>query len=384
MTVSDHHERLKLWVRAGGTCTICKQYLLESGLTAREVTRGEFAHNVGRKHSAKSPRGLNPLPVGERDTADNAVLLCPTCHAEIDDLHQLDVFEVDKLFELKHEHEAFIRDVTGRSESQRTVVLRLRGFVRGATDDLGRDATTKAILASTNRFPSFPFADRLGVEIDLRGLAGEDAADLGYYSAATRKIDEVIERLLKPAAVDDAVPHVSVFGLARLPLLVYLGSRLDDTIATDVYQRHRVTESWAWPATADSVAFIHRRDSDGDGASTEAVLIVNASGTVHPHELPTDLQSLPRFVIEPVGPTPHVDTIATRGTLAAFEQAVRRLLAELEATHKPVRRLHVFAAAPVSAAITLGRSVGWGIHPSLTVYDRAGDSYRFALEVTAP
>ncbi len=383
MTVSEQ-ERLKLWVRAGGICTICKQYLLESGLTAREVTRGEFAHNVGRKNSAKSPRGLHPLPEGQRDTADNAVLLCPACHGEIDDLRQLDLFEIEKLFELKREHEAFIRDVTGRSHSQRTVVLRLRGFVRGATDDLSRDATTKAVLASTSRFPSFPFADRLGVEIDLRGLAGEDEADADYYRAATRKIDDVIERLLKPAAVDDAVPHVSVFGLARLPLLVRFGSRLDDTISTDVYQRHRVTESWSWPGGGDTVVFGHRCDSDGDGPSTDGVLIVNASGTVHAHELSGDLQSLPRFVIEPLGSTPHVDTIATRETLASFEQAVRRLLAELEATHKRIRRLHLFAAAPVSASITLGRSVGWGIHPSLTVYDRAGDSYRFALEVTAP
>lgn len=383
MTVSEQ-ERLKLWVRAGGACTICKQYLLESGLTAREVTRGEFAHNVGRKNSAKSPRGLNPLPEGQRDIADNAVLLCPTCHGEIDDLRQLDLFGIEKLFELKREHEAFIRDVTGRSQSQRTVVLRLRGFVRGATDDLSRDATTKAVLASTSRFPSFPFADRLGVEIDLRGLAGEDQADADYYQAATRKIDDVIERSLKPASVDDAVPHVSVFGLARLPLLVYFGSRLDDTVSTDVYQRHRVTEAWSWPEEGGAVAFGFRRDSDGDDMSTAGVLIVNASGTVHAHELPDDLQALPRFVIEPIGTAPHVDTIATRETLASFEQAVRLLLAELEVTHKRIRLLHLFAAAPVSASITLGRSVGWGIHPSLTVYDRAGDSYRFALEVTAP
>ncbi len=153
-------------VRAEGICTICKQHLLESGLTAREVTRGEFAHNVGRKKSAKSPRGLNPLPEGQRDTADNAVLLCLPCHAEIDDLRQLDLFDVEKLFELKREHEAFIRDVTARGQSQRTVVLRLRGFVRGATDDLGRDTTTKAVLASTNRSRRSPSLTGFNTEVD--------------------------------------------------------------------------------------------------------------------------------------------------------------------------------------------------------------------------
>ncbi len=377
-------ERLKLWVRAGGICTICKVYLLESGLTGWEVTRGELAHNVGRKKSPNSPRGMDVLPEDMRDTADNALLLCPTCHADIDDRGQLDVFETGKLFDLKRQHEAFIRDVTSRSENQRTVVLRLRGPVRGAPDDLSREAVTKAILGSTSRFPSFPFSDRLGVEIDLRGIAGETDADDGYYDAARRKIDDTIELFLKPVAADDSVPHLSVFAIARLPLLVYLGSRLDDTIATDTYQRHRLSETWCWPADSDPVRFVHRLDADGDGACPDAVLIVNASGTIHPEELPPEVSGLPRFVIEPPNAIPRTDTVACRETLASFERAVRDLLAQLEATHKGVRRLHVFAAAPVSAGLTLGRAVGWGIHPSFLVYERVDDHYRLAMEVTAP
>lgn len=377
-------ERLKLWVRAGGICAICKLYLLESGLTGREVTRGELAHVVGQKNAAKSPRGLNPLPEDERDTADNAVLLCPTCHTEIDDRGQLDLFEVEKLFDLKHKHEAFIRDVTGRPESQRTVVLRLRGSVRGTPDDLSRDAATKAILASTDRFPSFPFADRFGVEIDLTGLAGETEADRAYYDAAVRKIDETIERSLKPAAADDMVPHLSVLAIGRLPLLVYLGSRLDDTIATDVYQRHRASETWTWPPDAQQVEFRWRLDHDSPGGQAEGVVIVNASGTIHPSELPAEIGDLPRFVVDPVDAVPQPDTVSTRETLRSFEQAVRALLAQLEASHKSLRRLHVFVAAPVSVAVTLGRAAGWGIHPSFAVYDRAEGQYQLALEVTAP
>jgi hypothetical protein len=135
----------------------------------------------------------------------------------------------------------------------------LRGHVRGAPDDLGRDAATRAILCSTDRFPAFPFApDRFGIEIDLRGIPGEANADPAYYQAAARRIDEVIQRLLKPAVDDDSVPHLSVFALARLPLLVYLGSRLDDTIATDIYQRHRTGETWTWPSYGEPAEFVHR------------------------------------------------------------------------------------------------------------------------------
>jgi hypothetical protein len=378
-------ERLKVWVRAGGICAICKSYLLESSLTAREVTRGELAHNVGQKRSVRSPRGMHFLPEAERDTADNVVLLCRNCHGEIDDLLQADLFDVDKVFAIKRDHEAFIKDITGRSESQRTVVLRMRGNVHGAPDNLGRDVATKAILGSTDRFPAFPFApDRFGIEIDLRGVPGEADADSAYYQAATRRIDEVIQRFLKPAADANSVPHLSVFALARLPLLVYLGFRLDDTIATDIYQRHRTGETWTWPSYGEPAEFVHRMGTSGNRDSTEGVLVVNASGTIHPMELPGALSALPRFVIEPVDAVPHVDTIATRATLGSFERAVRRLLGDLEATHKTVRWLHLFAAAPVSAAVTLGRAAGWGIHPSIAIYDRTSIGYQLVLEVTAP
>jgi hypothetical protein len=128
---------------------------------------------------------MQSLPGAERDTADNVVLLCRNCHGEIDDLLQADLFVVDKVFAIKHEHETFIRDITGRSESHRTVVLRMRGNVRGAPDNLGPRRGNQAILGSTDRFPAFPFApDRFGIEIDLRDVPGKADANPAYYQAA--------------------------------------------------------------------------------------------------------------------------------------------------------------------------------------------------------
>ncbi|MGY5631140.1 SAVED domain-containing protein [Streptomyces sp. UC1A3] len=60
-------------------------------------------------------------------------------------------------------------------------------------------------------------------------------------------MDRILERRLAEALREDTVQHVSVFGFARLPLLVYFGSRLDDTFAVTIYQRHRSTEAWNWP-----------------------------------------------------------------------------------------------------------------------------------------
>lgn len=85
------NERLKLWVRSGGRCALCKKYLLEGDLTVRPISLGEAGHMVGQQDAAASPRGLSTLSAAERDLADNLILLCPDHHTEIDKRGVLDL-----------------------------------------------------------------------------------------------------------------------------------------------------------------------------------------------------------------------------------------------------------------------------------------------------
>jgi hypothetical protein len=45
-------------------------------------------------------------------------------------------------------------------------------------------------------------------------------ASHAYYRLAVQIVDDVIERQLRAGIMRDSVRHVSVFGFARLPLLV--------------------------------------------------------------------------------------------------------------------------------------------------------------------
>lgn len=382
-------ERLKVWVRAGGRCAFCNVYLLESELTRRPVLLGEVAHNVAA--SDTGPRGDSRLSAKMRNSADNLLLLCGLHHPDSDKRAQLDLLTVNQLQALKADQERRVRQATESEGRKRTGLLRMQGHIRGATVDVGLEAATEAVLRSSNRFPELPLSfDRQGVEIDLRHVAGEASAGDTYYTAATARIDEVVNHLLRPAVESGAVPHLSIFAIARFPLLVYLGSRVDDALTVDVFQRHRATESWVWPDPADDdPTFVVRRDPPLDDANdhpaTEAVLIINASGTIHRSELPVSTNELPAYVIEVEQGVPHTDTVRSRTTRDSFEYAIRTMLGQLEHDDKSIRTLHVFAAAPVSVGVTLGRSVGWGIHPRLVVYDRLDDGiYRPALEVTPP
>ncbi|WP_235618722.1 HNH endonuclease [Embleya scabrispora] len=382
MAVSET-ERLKAWVRAGGRCELCGAYLLEGKLTYREFRLGELAHIVGQDTAPGSPRGGDPLPVDQRDLAENLMLLCRGEHDEIDRRGSLDLVTVERLRQIKREREEWIRRVTGLNPTDGTVVIRLIGSVRGQEVELTKATTAEAVIRSEGRFPEFPLSlHGDGFEVDLRQVVGEERGEPAYWQQCRRRINQVLEYRLAEAVRQDSVRHVSVFGFARLPLLVYFGSRLDDTFAVTIYQRHRSTEAWTWPETLTAPADFSVEAMPGaQKQATEGLLLLNISGSIQEAELPSDLQDLPRWRVSPHGVTPSVDVVNSVDTLNAYSSTLRSLMSDLEARHKHIRRLHVLAAAPVSAAVALGRLHDANVHPVLVIYDRSDGRYNAAMEI---
>ncbi|WP_313896322.1 SAVED domain-containing protein [Streptomyces sp. YIM 98790] len=384
--------RREVWVRSGGRCALCNAYLLEGSMSGRTLNLGELAHIVGRGSGVRSPRGEQPLDHARREDADNLMLLCADQHSEIDAAGGLDLFTVEKLRRVKQDHEDRIRHVTGLGPDRATTVLRMVGPVHGNEVELSRQTAATAVVAG-DRFPLFLESyTRHGLEIDLRGAPGESqaapftasraaAASRDYYRVATQVIDSVIERQLRPGIMRDAVRHVSVFGFARLPLLVHLGSRLDDTVPTDIYQRHREDESWVWRDGNGPVpGFTTQIDHDVP-AGSEAVVVINVSGAIGMQEVPAALAGLRRWEIRPVGVPTGPDIMRGRRCLERFTAALRGFFAGLEAEAKTLERLHVLPALPMSAAIVLGRVHHPQVHPPLVVYERLAGSYVPTLEV---
>ncbi|WP_369212222.1 SAVED domain-containing protein [Streptomyces flavofungini] len=383
MAISDT-ERLKAWVRAGGRCEFCGNYLLEGKLTYKDFTLGELAHIVGRDVAPGSPRGMDPLPEDKRDLADNLMLLCRGEHNEIDRRGSLDLMTVERLRAIKREREAWIRRMTGLSPQNGTAVIRLIGPVRGYEVELTKPTAAEAVIRSEERFPDFPLSlHGDGFEIDLRNVIGEEEGEPAYWEQCKRQIDRILEHRLAEALREDAVHHVSAFGFARLPLLVYFGSRLDDTFAVTIYQRHRSTEAWNWPDNpAPSTSFTTTPPRNLPQGAEEGVLVLNVSGSIQADEIPEHLEELPRWVINPAGKVPSVDVIDSLETLSEFTNSLRSMLSSLEAQHKHMQTLHVLAAAPVSAAVALGRVHDAHVHPKMAIYDRTDGRYTVALEIS--
>lgn len=375
----SHEERLKLWVAAGARCAFCKRYLLENEVTGDAVRIGEMAHIVGRSNKPRSPRGDDPLPGTARNKADNLVLVCPNEHTTIDKTSGVKIWKTDDLRRLKREHEDAIRTLTKMTRDRSTTVLRVAGSIRGSTPSITKELVHEAVHADL-RFPQY----RLGavgsdLEVDLVTNLDETAPD--YYA----RTDDVIERRIAQIADQIArgeVGHISLFALARIPVLVQLGHHLDDKWPVDVHPFDRRTGTWGWSESPGSDFSVTR--TAGASGSDEVTLILSLSGTVNRRDLSPHLVDGPAvYEMSPINAAPSVTLFTSKEALARFTNAYLAFLADLEREHPTTAAIDVVPAIGLTAAIELGRRRTRSKHPTLRVWDQLSDGggYFLATEV---
>jgi len=377
---SDRTKR-QVWVAAAGRCTFCNALVAENEGLGVAVPIGELAHDVGR--AALSPRGESDLTEEERRSPDNLLLLCRNCHKPADAGGYLNVFTVERLRDFKREHEERIRFLTGIGADKTAAVIRVVGAIRGSQPELTYDTVLGATVAA-GFFPKLlPGSYTAEYEVDLRSMTSPGSA--AYFATCAHEIRGLMDRV-QDGVRRDAVRRLAVFGFARIPILVYLGSLLDDKIPTIVFQRQRADSgnAWQWP-TDDGEPAQFGVDLVKDGTEPSNVsLMVNLSGTMQTEDLPPEIrESDAIYTLKPAAPhVPGVSVISSPEVLCNFAETFRAFLADVEANHSGADCISLFAAAPVSAAITMGRVLISGVSPALRVFDRDDSGVFFeALEV---
>lgn len=108
MSISLRTQKM-LWGRAANRCNFpnCRiELVIDATETDDEALVGDACHMVG--DSEKGPRGNSDLSSVERDKYANLILLCKVHHKIVDD--QRETFTVEKLKEIKTNHEKWVRD----------------------------------------------------------------------------------------------------------------------------------------------------------------------------------------------------------------------------------------------------------------------------------
>jgi len=182
------------------------------------------------------------------------------------------------------------------------------------------------------------------------------------------------------------IARLAVFGFARIPILVRLGAGLDDKVPMLIFQRQRVDDinAWRWPENPPHPSAFEVSLAITGKDRQRVALVINLSGAIGLEELPVGVaESHYIYVLVPIAPVESNPTlISSPEALTNFDRAVRRFLASVETDHGKIDRIDLFAAIPVSAAITLGRVLMPQLSPAWMVYDRDGQRQFFeALEV---
>jgi len=349
--------RLLLVVRAGGRCEFDdhNEYLLQHPLTLTPGNFAQMAHIVAFKEDG--PRGKSPLRPAYINDLSNLMLLCPQCHKLIDD--HPDQYPVSVLQKYKESHEDRIFHVTGLGPDKKTTVVQLKARIAGQTIAIPVAQVTKAVA------PRYP-TDAKGHLIDLTAINSEGKA---FIEEACRCIKQKVERLYEPGMDVHETRHISLFALAPIPLLVYLGSQLSNKVPVDVFQRHRDTEDWVWKDSGTPAEYHFDKIREGRGHGRIA-LILSLSGKIKPEMLPFGIdEQFTIYELTLANTEPNPTYLRQRDDLTRFKDAYQAALRTIARECGQCDAIHLFPAVPAPVAVFCGREILPKVDPKLVVYD---------------
>jgi hypothetical protein len=102
MSIPDRVRKV-LWGKAGNRCSRCRKVLVQPGETSGHAVVGEECHIIAPRRGG--PRGHFET-LGDLDGYANLILLCPSDHTLIDQLHE--DWPPSRLHALKAEHGAWV------------------------------------------------------------------------------------------------------------------------------------------------------------------------------------------------------------------------------------------------------------------------------------
>jgi hypothetical protein len=352
--------RAYLFARAAGRCEFdnCGRYLLEHYPT---FTPGNFAEQAHIwAFSEAGPRGNTGLEAGaDLNGFENLMLLCKPCHKLIDEHPERYTVEVLRSFKRAHEDAVFER--TGLKRDSSTVALVMKANIGDQRVVITAPHMQDAVK------PRY-LSPRAVHEIDLTSLR-DRVPDVGYLQVAADQIRESVQRLYETTFDGAPATHVSVFALAPIPLLIFLGSCISNKVSTDLFQRHRDTEDWVWKAEGPLAGFEMQVAQVGTEPSRVA-LILSLSGQIRRPDLPESIDE--RFTVYELRLTseePNPRFLRTRQDLEAFRDAYSRALRAVGGDHEELKEIHLFPAVPAPIAVAVGRDLLPKVDPTLVIYD---------------
>lgn len=331
-----------LWFAAHGRCefTGCNKVLFKHGLTMDKCNISNYAHIIG--DSAKGPRGDEKKSKELSKDLSNLILLCPECHKLID--NDEEKYTVEVLRNMKREHEERILRTTGIQPNMKSLVVVYGPKIGIDTPHFHKEVLFNAIFP--DRYP----ADLSPVEIQMKNSVMKDG-ECSFWEAESRQIETICENKILGPLVRGDISHVSLFALGPQPLLVKLGTMLNDKYPISVFQKHRVPDIWRWPSEDARNDIQLKMPHD---KTKEPILVIALSANAILERI--NIKFGRRASIWTITCNePGNDMLRSRSQLEQFNRVARKAMDDINTAHPEADSLKIFMASPAACAVELGR-----------------------------
>ena len=141
--------------------------------------------------------------------------------------------------------------------------------------------------------------------------------------------------------------RIALFGLAPMPLLVRLGTMLNNKHNVVVYQKQR-SGGWKWPKTDDTIDYIIHRPCKEDGVP---VLVLSLSFSIIER---VKKENAGASIWEITINNPNPDFLQSEKMLYDFGRKIEMILDEISKTSSH-QAINLYLAAPAACCIEFGR-----------------------------
>lgn len=369
------HTRLKLWVKSAGRCEFngCNEPVWRNNLTLSDGNFGDVAHIIGA--SEDGPRG-NKESLNLQIEYSNLMLMCQRCHKEID--NNPEKYTVEKLREWKWKHEDRIEIQTNYPEDiHKSTVLLFSVNIGDRIVPINSEAYRNAM------FPKYP-TDEKGISISKNSFDGHN--DPEYWQAFAIEIQQQIKWHFNVGINDEKIKHLSVFAIGPMPLLMFLGKCIGDTVPADLFQRHRniddTSHNWSWSEEKQETETLYITNSVRvDENHTNIAIVLSLSGKIRSdryEKFTSDNFSVYEITIE----EPSLFFLKSRKQVESFSREYRKLLNNIQAIHGDSCKVFIIPAVPAPIAVECGRVLLPKTDPEISVceYDDQ-KGYRTVLKI---
>lgn len=368
--------QIELWAVAAGRCEFrgCNKPLYLDELTKTRDNLSIISHIIAAEPGG--PRGdIIESPRLAKDIS-NLMLTCKDHGKIIDSKENVLNYSPELLKEYKKEHEERIKILTNIMDNAKSHVLIFQAPIDGKTFNIDEKLVHQAMS------PKYPAKEHPDV-IDFSDLTGKEIED-GYWNYMPHFTKTKFEAIFKHGTNRREFKHLSVFALAPIPLLVYLGSLIGDKEQVNLYQKHRGASGWKWKDETDDYRkeYYQVIEPETHNEASQSAILISISGVID-RKMVAAVVGKDCNLYEIRAEIPGLDFLSSQLRLESFCREYRQLLAKIREKNGHKNELHLFCATPSPVAIECGRAVLPKVDPPIRVYDynKRKDGFEYALTI---